>query len=362
MQKISKSVLFICPYPIGRSPSQRFRFEQYLELLTHNNFEFRLSSFFSLDWSPLDGKNALSAIMSLINGYFKRWLLLFSIGRYQYIFIHREVAPLGPPLFEWLMVKFSSAKLIYDFDDAIWLTDNLEESNFIRLVRWRIKVASICKWSSIISCGNEYLANYARNFNTSVVVNPTTIDIDGIKSEKIRTSSNQGVNEITIGWTGSHSTLKYLNQIEAVIRQLQNSNPNIKLLVIANKKPDLKISNFEFRMWSKATEIEDLMNISIGIMPLPDNDWTKGKCGFKILQYMALGIPCIASNVGVNQQIIQHGINGYLCSTVEEWVHYFHLLISNPSLREEIGQNGKKTVRDHYSVAANSDNFLRLFL
>jgi len=361
--KNSKRILFICPYPINQAPSQRFRFEQYLTFLKENNFQIQLEPFLPISvWQSLyTQKKKFHKVWWVILGYLKRIWLLFSVNKYQFIFIHREATPLGPPIIEWFIAKLSRAKIIYDFDDAIWLTDKEGESKFEKMFRWRSKVSSICKWSFRISCGNKYLADYARNFNSNVIVNPTTIDLKSVDNFHKDLKSDLKINDITIGWTGSHSTLKYLTEITKTIQQLEKVYPQIVILVIADKKPFLDVNKLKFVKWNNQTEIKDLINISIGIMPLPDNDWTLGKCGFKILQYMALGIPSIASNVGTNKEIIQHGINGYLCSTPEEWLACFEQLITNPSLRFQIGKNGRKTVEKAYSVDSNKNNFLSLF-
>jgi glycosyltransferase involved in cell wall biosynthesis len=131
--------------------------------------------------------------------------------------------------------------------------------------------------------------------------------------------------------------------------------------VIANKEPVLAIRSLTFIPWSKEHEIEDLLQIDIGIMPLTDDIWAKGKCGFKALQYMALAIPALASGVGVNAAIIDAGINGFLCTTEEEWFSCLKSLIDQPDLRRQIGNRGRQKIIDHYSVSSNTSTFLSLF-
>lgn len=295
----------------------------------------------------------------LLKGFSKRLLVIPAIIPADYVFIHRETTPIGPPVFEWLIAKVLHKKIIYDFDDAIWLTDKINESKIERLIRWRSKVASICKWSYRISCGNEYLANYARQFNPNVVINPTTIDTENLHKPGVVPKEN--TNKITIGWTGSHSTLKYLKEIEVALQHLIKKYPHVQVLVIADRKPDLQINNLIYLRWSKETEAEDLLKIDIGIMPLPDDEWSKGKCGFKALQYMGMEIPCVASPVGVNKKIIDHGINGLLAEDEQEWIENLEYLINTPIAREQLGKAGRKKVVDNYSVLSNSLNFLSLF-
>ncbi|HEX5171543.1 MAG TPA: glycosyltransferase family 4 protein [Cyclobacteriaceae bacterium] len=290
----------------------------------------------------------------------RRPLDLFSTLKADFVFIHREALPLGPPLMEWFIAKVLKKKIIYDFDDAIWLTDKMEESFLDRTIRWRGKVASVCKWSYRISCGNEYLRQYGIQFNSRSLLNPTTIDSENQHNRELY-AVQKDKNRIVIGWTGSHSTLKYLYLLESILQQIQNTFPQVDVLVIADKIPSMNLPRLMYKPWSKESEIRDLMQLHIGVMPLPDDEWSKGKCGFKALQYMALEIPAVASPVGVNKEIIRHEVDGYLCSSDEEWVSVLGKLIKSSSLRAEIGKAGRQTVIERYSVSSNSDNFLSLF-
>lgn len=353
-------ILFLTPYPLDLAPSQRFRFEQYFRYLDAQRFSYQVQSFLGeSDYATIYGQRKIfrNARMLLV-GLLKRIWILRRIPSFDFVFIHRETMPLGPPIFEWLIAKVFQKKIIYDFDDAIWLTDRKQESILLRTVRWRSKVSQICRWSYKVSCGNAYLADHARRFATNVVVNPTTIDTERIHRIK---RGNKSLNELIIGWTGTHSTLKYLNEIEAVLSQLENKFPHVVVEVIANIPPTLNIPRIRFREWSKETEIEDLTRFDIGIMPLPDDEWTKGKCGFKALQYMSLEIPTVASPVGVNNQIIQSGVTGFLCGTAEEWVQAIESLIQNPAYARQIGKESYKAVVERYSVLSNVSTFLSLF-
>lgn len=354
-------ILFIAPYPSKESPSQRFRFEQYLEALLQHGFSYETESFLtSKGWSILYLKGrTFSKIAVLIKGFLKRALLLFQVSSFNYVFIHREAAPFGPPVFEWIIAKIFRKKIIYDFDDAIWLTDKTNESKIEKLIRWRSKISSICRWSYKISCGNAYLCDFARQYNPNVVYNPTTIDTINLHNpDTTRIETNE---KIIIGWTGSHSTLKYLQQLSPVLKALEQKYPEVEFLVIANQPPLLHLTRMRFIPWNKETEAEDLARMDIGTMPLPHDEWTKGKCGFKALQYMAMNIPAVASDVGVNASIIKHGETGYLATTSEEWHAALETLIKDSALRKKIGEAGREKVIADYSVLSNTSNFLSLF-
>ena len=146
-----------------------------------------------------------------------------------------------------------------------------------------------------------------------------------------------------------------------MLKSLETKYPNVRVLVIADKNPALPLKTFRFLPWRKESEIADLREIDIGIMPLPDDSWTRGKCGFKALQYMAISIPAVVSPVGVNKEIVAHGLEGYVCSTSDEWFSALEDLILNPSKREAMGKKGRQKVINSYSASANLANFLSLF-
>ncbi|MDX2189509.1 MAG: glycosyltransferase [Bacteroidota bacterium] len=354
----SLSIYFIVPYPFGEAPSQRFRFEQYFDVLIEQNIKFKTSSFYSINsWKILYKRSYyLQKVWYVILGFLKRIIDLVNCHSADYVFIHREVTPIGPPLFEWMIAKVLKKKIIFDFDDAIWLPNTSNENKWIAKLKFHSKTGMICKWAYKISAGNTYLAAYAQQFNENVIVNPTTIatHLQQLKSEKKPSS-----NKVIIGWTGTHSTLKYLYEIEDFLKKLSDNKSTI-INVIANKKPTFDFP-FEFKYWNKTTEIDDLLKIDIGIMPLTDNEWSKGKCGFKALQFMSLGIPVIASSVGVNNQIISHGINGFLVSKILDWEIVVNQLITNKELRQSIGKNAKIYIETHFSSNSNKQNFLSLF-
>ncbi|MBX2942949.1 MAG: glycosyltransferase [Cyclobacteriaceae bacterium] len=357
------TILFICPYPIGQSPSQRFRFEQYFDLLRSKGYFFDIHPFLSLStWKILyTPGHSLRKIYAVLSGFVKRFLLLPSLRKYNFVFIHREATPVGPPWFEWVVAKVFKKKIIYDFDDAIWLPNVTQENNLVSNLKWYSKVKSICKWSYTVSCGNDFLCDFARKFNDHVVLNPTTIDTEKLHNtarypEKIKSD------EIIVGWTGTHSTLKYIDIIIPIIQSLENKFfDRLKFIVIADKNPSLELASFCFIPWAKETEIEDLLQFDIGLMPLTDDIWARGKCGFKALQYMALGIPTIASAVGVNKLIIEEGVDGFLCESPIQWEEKIIKLIEDSTLRTQMGKAGRAKIVNNYSVDSNSKGFLSLF-
>lgn len=352
-------ILFIVPYPAGKAPSQRFRFEQYLELLTEAGHEWHLAPFITTaTWEILyKPGNTLAKVVGIIAGFLRRVILLFAAPKYEYVFIHREASPIGPPIFEWIIAKILKKKIIYDFDDAIWLANTSEANKIIAGIKWHHKVGSICRWAYKVSCGNAYLAEYARQFNNHVVINPTTIDTENLHN-KVR--NQLAAEKLVIGWTGTHSTLKYLDQIVPIISKLEQEF-SFEFRVISNQPPNLPLKSLVYVPWNKESEIADLSQFHVGLMPLADDIWARGKCAFKALQYMALGEPALVSPVGMNTEVVQQGYNGYICTTTEDWENALRELLQQPLLRSELGYNARKTIEARYSVTANRPNFLALF-
>jgi glycosyltransferase involved in cell wall biosynthesis len=355
----SRKIFFLHPYPKGKAPGQRFRYEQYQDALVQNGFELQFHSFLDGSTSEIlyQEGHTLRKVFGVIRGFIRRFTLLFPLRKASYVFIFREAAPFGPPIFEWFIARILRKPIIYDFDDAIWTTDK-QEGALESWLRWRSKVATNCRWAATVSCGNEYLATFAREYNTNVVLNPTTIDTDrAVDPNQKRKNPHQ----FTIGWTGSHSTIKYLHRIVPVINILEKKYPSLRFLVVADRKPALAVDCLSFRAWTEKNEIADLLEFDVGIMPLPDDEWARGKCGFKALQYMSLGIATVASPVGVNKKIIEHGRNGFLASDDQGWITSLDKLIHSAELRKSLGEAGVQTVLKDYSVRSNTPNFLRMF-
>jgi glycosyltransferase involved in cell wall biosynthesis len=354
-----RKVLFILPYPLNRAPSQRFRVEAFGEILQKEGFTFSTDTF--LDeraWRVLYQKGSLlQKGWAVVKGFFRRTsTVVFKAYKYEYIFIHREASPVGPPIYEWILAKLLRKKIIFDFDDAIWISTITESNGLAHSFKCFWKVACICKWSYKISAGNAFLADYAKQYNSCVAIIPTCVDTEA----RFNQSKDQSAVRPIIGWTGSHSTLKYLDVVVPVLKRLQ-AQYDFDFLVICNQSPDFDLNNLRFLPWKEATEIEDLLQINIGLMPLEQDEWSEGKCGFKIIQYLSLGIPAVASPVGVNKTIIEQGKNGFLCSTPNEWYAAIAALLEDEALRVRLGQEGRKKIERAYSIKANSINFISLF-
>lgn len=292
-------------------------------------------------------------------GFAIRFISLFRIPFYDYVFIHREASPIGPPIFEWIIAKVFRKKIIFDFDDAIWLPNTSTENKIASSLKWHHKFKSICKWSYKISAGNEYLFEEAKKYNDEVFLIPTVVDTEEKYSKKEWKQSK----DLILGWTGSHSTMEYLEEIIPWITELSEEN-EFKLLIISDQKPDFINNNpnlYEFRKWNAATEIEDLKRIDIGLMPLPDNQWTKGKCGFKLIQYHALAIPALASQVSPNEKIVLAEKSGYIFYDKNSFIKAFNEILSRKEELKEMGLAGRENIESNFSLKSINQHFLSLF-
>lgn len=349
-------VLYPSIYPPGLSPGQRFRIEQYLPYLHDAGIEVETVPYFKQkDFEVMYGGGKIhQKIFAVAYGFIKRLVLLGRISKYDFIYVQRDVLPVGPAFFEWTCKFIFKKKLIYDFDDAVWMPGTVR--TFFSKFRSYSKVAKVIKWSAATAAGNNFLLDYAQKYSDKAVWLPTVVDTERLHN-KIKKHSH---NVITIGWTGSFSTNYYMNSVAEALSTLHKKY-GTKFLVISNSDPKLTNVPYDYIEWTQKNEIEDLLKADIGIMPLLNGDWELGKCGFKAIQYMALGIPVLASNVGANKDIIEHGVDSFLYNDMDEFMDYIEKLIENPEFRDEMGRKARKKIETQFSVKANLSKMIQLF-
>ena len=276
-------------------------------------------------------------------------------SKFDIIFIFRDALPTGSIKYEKLF-QSSGAKLIYDFDDAIFVLNMSEGNKSLSFLKRPEKTGEIIELCDLVIAGNQYLADYAASYNDNVKIIPTTIDTD--LYQRIQHKKDK----VCIGWSGSVTTIQHFEfAIPFLTRILKKFGDRVYFKVIGDGDYSNEELNIKGLSWNKNTEISDLSEIDIGIMPLPNDEWAKGKCGLKGLQYMALEIATIMSPVGVNTEIIEDGKNGFIANDLEDWVEKISKLIEHPALRIEVGKEARKTVIDQYSVQANRDLYLTYF-
>lgn len=355
---LKKRLLYIAPHRSGRSPGQRFRFEQFQQYLEQNGFVITYSHIVNA-WDDRifyqKGKYLLKVFIG-IKAFFIRMRDVLRANKFDVILVYREAHFIGTTFFEKLLAK-SKAKVVFDFDDAIWLNDTSDANSNLKWLKKPEKTGEIVSLCDKVIVGNSFLANYANQFSDKVTIVPTVIN-----TNLYQTTKKKITHHICIGWTGSTTTIKHFELAVPFLKALKEKYHNkirIKLIVDAEYiNSELEV---EYSPWNKASEVKDLDDIDIGIMPLPDNDWSKGKCGFKGIQYMGLGKPTVMSPVGVNNEIIEDGKNGFLASTHEEWVEKISALIDSSELRSKIGKAGRKTIEKRYSLDSQKNVLLQTF-
>lgn len=358
------SILFIADHRLNRSPSQRYRFEQYLDFFKSQGYNWELSEIITEkdDRVFYGSGNIIKKAWILFKSLFIRWGDLQRAKNFDLIFIQREALLLGSSFFEKQFYKKS--KVVFDFDDSIWLLDTSPENKKFEFLKNPDKTKINIQHAHAVIAGNQFLADYARQFNKNVFLIPTTIDTEfhkPVKKERVLDYARTG-NKIVIGWSGSITTIKHFEIAVPALKKLMAKYPNqLEIHVIGQGNyvnPELSVVS---KNWSSQTEVTDLNEFDIGIMPLPNDEWVKGKCGLKGLSYMACGVATVMSQVGVNPEIISHGENGYLAETEADWVNYLSLLIENHELRSKLAGAGRKTVVDKYSVQSNKHQYLEVF-
>ncbi|MGB3184168.1 MAG: glycosyltransferase family 4 protein [Cyclobacteriaceae bacterium] len=349
-------ILFVDMHRPDRSPSQRFRYEQYVSYLEQNGFQCDHSFLISAKddkvlYSP---GRYLSKLRIFVSSYLKRLKDVRKASGYDIVFIQREAFMTGSTRFERGFAN-SAAKVVFDFDDAIWLQNISEGNKALGFLKNAGKTGSIIGMADLVVAGNHYLANYASTFNEAVTIIPTTIDTDEYKPDL--TLRNKET--ICIGWSGSVTTIQHFEHAIPALRRVKErlgDRVTFKVMGDGNyRNEELGIQGIP---WRSDTEVSELNSFDIGLMPLPDDEWANGKCGLKGLQYMALKIATIMSPVGVNQEIISDGLNGFLAESEDEWVNKIITLVEDEPLRQSMGEQARETVLKDYSVKSQRDSYV----
>jgi glycosyltransferase involved in cell wall biosynthesis len=341
-----------------RTPSQRFRIEEYLPWLKSRGIDTEYSWLLdAADARTFYGKVPLREKTWVVVRALLRRARSVAPGiirpRYDVLFVERESFFMGGAWFEWLAAR--SAPLVFDFDDAIWIHGVSEGNKRFAFLKNTDKISHIVRMAHTVVAGNPYLADWAHQYNRNVRIVPTTIDTDLYVP---RPGGVHSCAPVVIGWSGSFSTIEHFKlAIPALLRVKDRFGDQVKFKVIGDGNYRHETLGVVGEPWDIASEVAELQKIDIGIMPLPDDEWARGKCGLKGLQYMALGIPTLMSPVGVNTDIICDSENGYLPGSEDEWVQRLSQLVDDANLRRRIGNMGRQTVIEKYSVFRWRDTY-----
>ncbi len=350
-------LLVLTPKPKGLSPGQRFRLEQWAPRVAADHG-------IEMDFVPFESPRLTELLYQpghrtekagwVLYDFARRAREVLRARRYDGVVVYREAALIGPAIYERAL-RFAGVPMFFDFDDAIWRPGQISSANglFSNLHFWG-KTSTTCRLSRGVIVGNEYLARYARERNSNVFVVPTSIELDRYPVQPELASDSPFV----VAWSGSTHTLPHFEHAREALERLAKRR-SLVVKVICNKPPAKPIAGAEnvFVPWSEHGEAEAVGATHVGIMPLPDDDYTRGKCGLKALQFMATGRPVVVSPVGMNSDLVSSGNNGFLARTVDEWVDALEQLASSRALRERIGRAGRETIEARYSSSVASRLF-----
>ncbi|MDX9750148.1 MAG: glycosyltransferase family 4 protein [Flavobacteriales bacterium] len=344
------------PHRPGRSPSQRYRLEQYLSAVEARG----QAVVYAALWDEADDRSLyrhghlLGKAWILAKGLVRRWRQVRRVGPEDTVLVHREAFMVRGHFFEKALRR-RAKWFVFDMDDAIWRMDVSEANRNLRWLKDPAKTDRIIALADRVIAGNAYLADHARAINPATVVVPTVID-----TRRYRAVPSNGTDRVTIGWTGSRTSTVHLVAALPMLRKVQERHgARVAFRVISDIAPPLPGLDVEHVPWNADTETRDLEPIDIGIMPMPDDEWSRGKCGFKGLQYMAMGKPVVLSHVGVNAAIVHPGVNGFLARTEADWAEALGRLVEDADLRRRMGAEARRTVEQQWSLHAWTDTFLR---
>jgi glycosyltransferase involved in cell wall biosynthesis len=348
---MSSKILVLTKYG-SLGGSSRYRFYQYLSYLKSQDFDITVAPLLDNEYiTDLNsGKKNLTNIILL---YFQRLVRLITDKNYDLLWIEKEALPFFPVWFEKILI--GNIPYVVDYDDAQFHRYDKSESKLIRLLLSQ-KIDRVMANAKLVIAGNKYILDKAnRSGAKRVEIIPTVIDLDRYSSKNLETQSKY----FNIGWIGSPITSRYLKSIQPVFENLNQEHDCIFTMVGAG---DLTLDNIDLTIkeWHENSEVEDIKTFDVGIMPLTDTPWEQGKCGIKLIQYMACSLPVVGTPIGANQEIIHHGVNGFHANNGAEWTDYLSKLANDSRLRQEMGAQGRSIVESEYCLQVTAPKIHQL--
>lgn len=355
-----KRLLCLTPYPM-ESASERHRIYQFLPYLERAGFVCAVRPFATPTlFRAIQDERLAPKLLHTPFCCLRRALDLAAIRHYDAVMIHREAFPFLTPLVEKMVLRRHS-RVIFSFDDAVHIGHQdivAKKYSWIHKLKYGAGVNEVLRQCAHVIAGNQVLADHARQFHPRVSIIPTVVDLNRYTCAPPKPADEV----LTVGWCGSRSTSPYLAGIEPALRRLSEAHPGrIRFRFYGHPQCKLNLPDFASLPFSLAAEMENLRGMDIGIMPMPSDDWTRGKCGFKTIQYMAMGIPAVASPVGMACELVQQNRNGFLARTVDEWFQALHNLVQDAALRRRFAVEGRRTIERSYSLQVWAPRLVALF-
>jgi len=292
-----------------------------------------------------------SYVQRFPKGFFSKLKVFKSVKQYDILFIQRKRFPVL-----WLkLIRKNARKIVYDFDDSVMYRNSKYVSNESKT---RVKVfKNMVNAADHVIAGNEYLQQKTTPYKQAVTIIPSPIDMTSYPQKKYSDENDT----ITLGWVGAHGSIHYLKKMKPIFETLGRRNDKLRLKIICDTFFDCENMAVEKKQWSERDEVADIQSFDIGLMPLMDDPWSHGKCGLKVLQCLATGVPVVCSPAGINREIVEDGVHGFWASSQEEWIEKLEILINDYELRRKMGVAGRERVIERYSLKANEPRMLKIF-
>ena|SRR5947207_51660 len=350
-------VLALATYPV-EAAATRYRLQQFVAPLAERGIDLTVDSFLDsqLFTRLYQQKGVAVTALKLFAATIRRLFVLAAASRARVVLVQREAMMYGPPLIEWIVARVIKRPMVLDLDDATYVSyTSPTYGSLAKALKWFHKTDDLIRWSSLVSCGNRAIAEYvsARGAKTRII--PTVVDTD-IFRPVVRSAGRP----VVMGWIGTHSTFPYLRSIFGVLEQLAMTY-DFRLKVVGSGQDEVVVANVQVENlpWRLDREVEDFQSIDIGLYPIDatlySGEWASGKSGFKAIQYMAVGIPYVATAVGASAELGEPGTTHFFASSKDEWYEALEKLISNPELRAAMGAAGRRHVVANYSLPAQAD-------
>jgi len=355
-------MLVICPFPVGVAAGQRLKYEQYFDDWRSLGWDINVSSYADMAlWDVLYRRGHYAAkVAGALRGHLRRMRDLARIQGYDLVYVHMWVTPVGTSLFE-RMVRKRCRRLVYDLEDNVLVghraPKDADPNPLIRLLKGRGKTEYLIREADHVITSSPLLNDICVKMNRRGACTYISSSVDA--GRFVPSNAYEGGDGVTIGWTGTYSTKPFLDLLRPVFQRLAE-RVRFKLRVIGNFEYELPGVDLEVVRWSKEKEVDDLQAIDIGVYPLPLDDWVIGKSGLKAIQYMAFGLPVVASDAGITSRVVRDGATGILVRTEDEWLEALERLVRDPALRRRLGEAGRRDALEKYSTKVIAGEYRRV--
>ena len=350
-------VLALTPNIVGVAPGQRSSVELWARVLEPHDITLHFSPFETEALRDVLGRpgNSITKSTEMLRAYYNRVLSLKEIEKYDAVLVYREAALVGPAMLERLVAR-KGMPIIYQLDDPLHVPYRSPINGYFSYLKFFGKVKTICRISKTVIVNSTPIEAFARQYNRNVWKIPSVVDTDSYQYQPHDTNKKK----TCVGWSGSNSTTVNLEVVSPVLRALSQRD-DCELRFIGPSAVDLPGVDFSVQPWSADTEVEDLRQLDVGLVPLADIRWNHWKFFYKVVQYMALGIPPVCTPIGSNVEVIEHGVTGYLADSPAEWLDALERLVTDSVLRSEMSERVAEVARERYSLASNAERIIEAF-